>query len=68
MLVLTLTYIRVNASTITFSLATARAGEDVDLDKFLAEAADGPWKSSGEGEDAKSSVANNLKVAGGCLF
>jgi hypothetical protein len=45
-LVLALTYTQANASPVTFSLAYARAGQDRDFDRFLAEADDGPWKAS----------------------
>ena len=46
MLVLTLAYSQANACTVAFSWARARAGQDVDFDRFLAEAADGPWEAS----------------------
>jgi hypothetical protein len=43
-LALTLVYTQAEACTVSFSLAKARAGQDVDFDRFLAEAADGPWQ------------------------
>jgi hypothetical protein len=54
--VLALTYTQANACPVTFSRAYARAGQDRDFDRFLAEAADGPWKAS-----AKS---NSLSLGG----
>ena len=43
-LFLVLPYTHAAACNITFSFAKARAGHDLDFDRFLAEAADGPWK------------------------
>jgi hypothetical protein len=45
-LVLSLTYAQASTFYPVFSFAKARAGHDKDWDRYLAEAADGPWEAS----------------------